>query len=171
MIQGNMMQKILIGLSSGLLFLNLAACGPSQLPNKPTIARGSSGAVSQIDQNEFKQFLGKADALEGENIPERFASLLVASQLNLMSRNGTGTSLSEADEQGRCLLVVTGDEPLLEDDLSAADMELSSGGRVAFSTATQMGPASCQAFFRDAMPERFQSDFFSLQVSFFSFDF
>lgn len=139
----------------------LSACGPSQLPKKPKFLGGESGAASAVTQNEFAVFLSQADQLPEENAGERFAELIVQSQINLMISNRTGSSLADEEDKGYCVMTISGDQKFSEEDAGGDELKLSPNARVIYSAQANSQPEACQNFFRDSIPqERFQENFF-----------
>jgi len=145
----------------------LSACG-GEAPKKPNISRGS---LTINLNDEFTSFLNKADSLsDTTEATEKFPSLVIQSQLRVFQNFASiANQIPSKAGSGRCVMFKASQEKLKSSDIKSAALILSSGGRVVYSDSTELKAEQCQDLFRDAIPERFQKDFFELHISLYRF--
>lgn len=119
---------------------------------------------------EFQLFTKAADEVDlktKENLG-KIPALIVKSQLAIDEIFTAESKEVPEEPKGRCLLFLSGDKVLTDKDVVSKDFELSPGKKVLFTTNAKLEPADCQKVFKEALPERYKTDFFQIHEVFFS---
>ncbi len=124
------------------------------------------GGTREELSGPFGELLTSADQLQGSTSPSEFAAL----NIKIHNMRLTSGDLSVTGDSkiltGRCIIFAAGNTPFTSADTkSTSGSQISPGGRIIASKATDKKPEDCEGFFKDLMPERFKQDFLNLHVS------
>lgn len=124
------------------------------------------GGTREDLSGPFGELLTSADQLEGSSAASEFAALNVKIHSMRLTSGDLSVSADSELPTGRCIIFAAGDNPFTSADTRTTfDSQLSPGGRIIASKASDKKPEDCENFFKDLMPERFERDFLNLHVS------
>lgn len=150
-------------LSFILITIFLSSCKAGLFEKHTRIESAGREARSEA---AFHGLLLKLDELGDDSNKELLPALMAESQMSL----ARFTIENEGSEySGHCLIYINKGAKFETEQVESSDIQISSGGRVAYSVSRSYKPSECMSLFRDGIPKRFQWDFFNLNVSFFRY--